>query len=110
MGISTKSIRDVTVVELSGEIDGKTAPQVQEEVLTCIKDKVKVILDMSDVSYLSSAGLRVLLMVYKQMKSAEGKVALVGLIDDIKEVMNNTGFINYFITANSINEGIKEIE
>lgn len=109
MSISTKSIEDITVVELEGSIDSATAPDVQKEVLSVTENKIEIILDMNKVTYLSSAGLRMLLLVYRQIKAQNGNISLVGLSEEIKDVMSNTGFIRFFVIADTIDDGVNAL-
>jgi anti-sigma B factor antagonist len=53
---------------------------------------------------MSSAGLRVLLAVYRQMTAQNGQVVLVGLVEEIKDTMSVTGFLDFFTTADSLEE------
>lgn len=106
MDVIIKSVQGVTVMELSGSLDGKTAPDVQKQVLSGAEGQNKVILDMTAVAFVSSAGLRVLLLLYRQLKAKGGKIALVGTSEEIKDVMSNTGMINFFLLADSLEPGI----
>ena len=106
MQVTIKSLNDVALIELDGSLDGKTAPEVQRQVLPGAEGHRKVILDMTRVGYISSAGLRVLLLLYRQIKAKGGKIALVGISEEIKDVMSNTGLINFFLTADTIEGGI----
>jgi anti-sigma B factor antagonist len=85
-------VQDVNVVRLAGDLDGNTAPNVQAQIMPLAIPKVKMILDMSGVSYMSSAGLRMLLVMYRTIISQSGKVVLVGLSEDIQDTMSMTGF------------------
>jgi len=109
MSIRTRTLNDITVLELEGTIDSKTVPDIQAEVISATSDKSKVILDMSGVDYLSSAGLRMLLLVYRQIKARNGNIALVGLSEEIKDIMSNTGFIKFFVIADTIDNGISAL-
>jgi len=106
MSINTRLIKDITVVELEGSIDSSTAPNVQKEVLFATENQVRIIFDMNKVTYLSSAGLRMLLLVYRQIKARNGNIALAGLSEEIKDVMSNTGFIKFFVIADTVDDGI----
>ena len=63
----------VTRVELEGSIDGKTAPQIGEELSPNFQQAQKIVIDMSRVDYLSSAGLR-LLLLYREITARNGKL------------------------------------
>ena len=71
MEINVKASAGVTVVELAGDIDSNTAPQAQERILPLVQPAAKILLDMSGVEYMSSAGLRMLLSMYRQVITTE---------------------------------------
>ena len=106
MNIEFESVEGITVATLFGELDGRTAPLVQEQLLTLPQPHERVLLDMSGVSYISSAGLRALLMLYRQMAANDGQVALAGLTESIKDVMSVTGFLEFFAAYDTLEEGL----
>ena len=95
------------IIVIVGEIDGKTAPQAQAELQPVVQQYHPVVLDMSSVTYLSSAGLRMLLLVYRQAAAKEGKVVLVGLSEEIMDTMSMTGFLNFFQLADSVEAALE---
>jgi anti-sigma B factor antagonist len=109
MEINVRSIRQVTVVEIAGDIDSNTAPQAQEQVLPLVQPGSKVLLDMSGVEYMSSAGLRMLLSMYRQISRGDGGIVLVGLSEEIKDTMSVTGFLNFFTTRDTVDEGLQAL-
>jgi anti-sigma B factor antagonist len=106
MEIATRTIGEITVVELNGDIDANTAPKVQELVLPLALPGSKLLLNMTAVPYMSSAGLRSLLALYRQTSVQEGKLVLVGLSEEIIDTMTITGFLDFFIAKESVEEGI----
>src|SRR5215212_148512 len=106
MNITTKSLGGVTVVTVDGSIDSKTAPELQQKILEATVATNMMIIDLTEVSFVSSAGLRVLLMVYRQVKSKDGKVILAGVSEEIKDVMSMTGFISFFELAESESDAL----
>ena len=62
MEIRVDAIGSVTVVAIAGDLDGSTAPRAQEEVLTLLGPGVKILLDLTTLDYMSSAGARLLLL------------------------------------------------
>jgi|RhiMetdeSRZDD1v2_1073273.scaffolds.fasta_scaffold410377_2 anti-sigma B factor antagonist len=109
MEINVKSIAQVTVVEIVGDIDSNTAPQAQEQVLPLAQQGTRILLDMSGVEYMSSAGLRMLLSMYRQISRQNGGIVLVGLNEEIKDTMAITGFLNFFITRDTVDEGLQAL-
>jgi anti-sigma B factor antagonist len=100
----------VTVVKLAGNIDGKTAPDIQAEILPLAVPGIKMLLDMSEVSYMSSAGLRVLLSVYRQATNTGGQVVLIGLTENLEDTMSMTGFLDFFTTCKTQDEGLTALK
>lgn len=111
MNISTTKHEDVVVVELSGELDGTTAPEAQAQILPLADDgDAKIVLDMSNVGYMSSAGLRMMLVLYRTIVGQGGTVILVGLADDLRDTMALTGFLDYFDHYPTLDEGLAAIQ
>jgi anti-sigma B factor antagonist len=92
----------VMIGVLSGEIDGHTAGQVQDALLPVFETSRSIILDMTGVTFMSSAGLRMLLLVYRQAAARDGKVILVGLSDQITDTMSITGFLGFFTVCPTV--------
>ncbi len=96
MEINTKTVEEVTTVEIQGDIDANTAPKVTETVLPLVQPGSKILMNMSEVPYMSSAGLRSLLSLYRQTTAKDGKIVLVGLTEEILDTMSITGFLDFF--------------
>lgn len=109
MDINVKTVDQVTVVELAGDIDGKTAPVVMDQILAVVQPGAKILLDMSQVIYMSSAGLRVLLSTYRQAASRKATLGLVGLSEEIQDTMSATGFLSFFTTYHTLEEGLASL-
>ena len=106
MEIQLKTVDGVMVVSLTGEISGRNAPDVQEQLLPLAQPGSRMLLNMSGVSYMSSAGLRTLLMLYRQINNQSGCVVLSNLQEMIQEMMSVTGFLDFFTAFGSEAEGI----
>lgn len=96
LSIDIETVEQVQVVHLVGDIDGATAPDAQAAIVGVAGPDCKILLDMSGVSYMSSAGLRLLLVVYRNIKGQGGEVILAGLTEDLKDTMEMTGFLDFF--------------
>ena len=93
MDIVTERQDDVLSVLVSGRIDGSNAAAFEEAVGAAIADSDRaVIMDLEKLSYVSSAGLRVLLMIAKNLSGREAKLALCAMPDPIREVIETSGF------------------
>ena len=107
MNVITLSEPGVTRVELEGSIDGKTAPQIREEMSAALQQVQNLIIDMSRVDYLSSAGLRLLLLLYREITARNGKLVLLQVSPEIRTVMSHTGFLSFFTLAGSQQEALR---
>ena len=110
MNVTSSIVEDITVIEASGSIDSKTAPEFERAAMAAIQGQNEVIIDLTHVEFLSSAGLRVLLMIYRQVKAKSGSVVLVGTSEEIQDIMANTGFLTFFITADTLQEGLTTLK
>jgi anti-sigma B factor antagonist len=110
MNIEVKTKDGITVVEIHGDIDSKTAPTVQDEILPLSQTTDKLLLDMKEVEYMSSAGLRVLLLLYRQLAAKKGKIVLVGLSQSILDTMSVTGFLKFFTIGETAEEGLSLLQ
>jgi len=99
MKVSFADQQGVRRVAVEGSIDGKTAPMLRDELKPILDGSNSVLLDMAGVDYMSSAGLRLLLLVYREFAAKKGKLVLVGLSPDIRAVMSHTGFLSFFKVA-----------
>ena len=99
----------VTVVELDGDLDSVSAPASRKELVQLVSNGGQVLLDLSNMSYMSSAGLRVLLLVYREATAAGTSLALTGIPHLIKDVMAATGFLGFFTVVDSVEAGLEEL-
>ena len=78
-------------IAVSGRIDTVTAPEFEKVIFDNIEGVSELILDLKELTYTSSAGLRVLLKAQKAM-NAQGKMKLTNVCEDVVEVLEMTGF------------------
>lgn len=82
------------VVALEGRLDTTTAPQLEEELKTGLEGVTDLVIDLSKLEYISSAGLRVLLSAFKTMRN-KGKMKVTNANELVKEVFEVTGFSDF---------------
>ena len=107
MELKTSDQNGVTIIEISGSLDGNSAPQAQEKIMPQAVSGCCLILDLANCNYISSAGLRVLLMIAKHLAAQEGQYALACVSEEIKDVMDMTGFSSFFKTFDSVPKAIE---
>ncbi len=78
-------------VAIEGRLDTLTAPEFEEKLEPELEDTEKLVLDLAELEYISSAGLRVLLTAQKCMNT-QGTMVVRGCSEDIKEIFSITGF------------------
>jgi anti-sigma B factor antagonist len=100
--VHTRAIDGASVIRLEGTIDGGSAPAAQAAILPLLAPGCRLVIDLGGVDFMSSAGLRLMLLIFRQVASAGGKVAMIGLSDDIRDTMSLTGFLDFFTTADSM--------
>jgi anti-sigma B factor antagonist len=108
MNIEIQETGQATIIELSGRLDGKTTLAAQEQIIPLLKDGSKLMIDLSRVILMSSAGLRLLISLRRQL-AANGQLVLVGLSPQIKNTMEITGFLDYFSFRETRQEGLASL-
>jgi anti-sigma B factor antagonist len=106
MDIRIEQEDEITIVKLSGELNQRTASPLEKQVMPLIKPGCKILIDMMALTYLSSAGLRILLLLYRQITNIKGEVALTNLTDMVEDTMSITGFLTFFTAYESNDLGI----
>ena len=96
MTITESKNKDWLVLALTERLDTQTAPELENTAVPKIAEGTKMALDMSGLTYISSAGLRVLLMLMKKAKALGGKVALIGLGGMVQEILEESGIDTFF--------------
>ena len=109
MELDIQKKNDIIIIRPKGSIDSKTTGNMQNRIMENISESTKVAMVFSDVNFVSSAGLRLLLMMYRQVKSKNGTVVLVDVSEEIQEVMEMTGFIKFFDFSDHIDNAIKTL-
>ena len=91
MTIAIKRNAQEVVVEVAGRLDTVTAPALDKAIDENIHDIQKLVLDLKDLEYISSAGLRVLLTAQKKMQKV-GLLKLKNVREEVMDVFEMTGF------------------
>lgn len=91
MDITTKKENGTVTIGLSGRLDTTTAPQLDQTISEQVGDATKLIFDLKDLAYTSSAGLRCLLKAQKMM-AKQGAMKLIHVSQPIMEIFEITGF------------------
>lgn len=84
---------DEVVINVSGRIDTLVAPELEQAVNPFFtREGITLVFDFSEVEYVSSSGLRVVLMAHKHVTSHGGKFLLRNLVPEVRSIIDLTGF------------------
>ena len=111
MNVTFESVGSAVIIDLFGRLDSANAASVETELLTRLADgSGGVVIDFTRLDYISSAGLRIVLVVAKRMKQASRKLVLTGFQSNIKDVFEISGFLNILDVAPTRAEAVKRTE
>jgi anti-sigma B factor antagonist len=112
MELDTTTKEEVAIVTISGSIDSNTWLQLDTELNRIIVEKStkKVLLNFKDVTYLSSAGIRALLIAARKLKARKGWFGLSNLSQNVFNVLDMSGFTSIFNIFPNEDAALAEIE
>ena len=93
MRITQSTVGEVAIFRIDGHVDSRTSSDVQSAIEPALEaDPVRLAIDFRSVTYVSSAGLRVVLMIAKRARAAGGTIVIFGLNNPVREVFEISGF------------------
>ena len=96
MDISTQEVKRVSVMTVKGRVDS-TAPDLENALKQLVEgDKTQIVLDLKDVEYMSSAGLRAMVSTLKSVKRINGDLRLCAPSPRVYEVLRLAGLTSIF--------------
>ena len=96
MTIEIKRNAEETTIKLVGRLDTTTAPALDKTINEDIADTKNLVLDVKELEYISSAGLRVLLGAQKKMQKV-GSMKVINVCEEVMEVFEMTGFADILV-------------
>jgi anti-sigma B factor antagonist len=104
MSLNIRTVRSWTILELTGELDLATSPQLEAYAAKLIGGGTRrLILDLSGVTFLDSSGLRALLRIHKLSCSRDGTMRVVlGGQPQLRRLLQSTGLASVFVTAETV--------
>ncbi|MEI6353596.1 MAG: anti-sigma factor antagonist [Methylococcus sp.] len=107
LSISTEKKGNALVLTLNGRLDANSAKELEAEALVWIEGgDHQHVLDFSGVNFISSAGLRAILLIAKRLEPIGGKVKLCGLNATLMDVFEISGFSKLFVIVPTVAEAI----
>lgn len=100
--------KDRFIIAVTGRMDAVTAPEFENRLLDWISaGETHLIVDLGGLEYISSAGLRSILTIAKNLKAKQGQIVLCTLRDTVKEVFEISGFSTIIPVCESVDAAIK---
>ena len=108
MEISIENVNGVVVIVLKGRLNISTTAGLEDTFNKLLgESQKKIVVECRELEYISSAGLRVLLMAAKQFKKVSGEIALSSLTPNVKQVFEISGFTSIFPIYSTQDEAVK---
>ena len=108
MDISEDRKAGAVVLALSGKLDATTAKPSEEKIIGVINSGTqRLVVDLSQLEYISSSGLRVFLLAAKRLQSTDGKIVLCSMKDHVRQVFDLAGFSSILAIYGSRDEAIQ---
>ena len=99
MNITISEQEGKLVASIVGDLDNAASTQAERSLAPVFeRTDCDIVIDCTELKYISSSGLRILLNIYKHTRSNGNKAILKGLTEDVKEVFQISGFLQLFIT------------
>jgi anti-sigma B factor antagonist len=108
MQVDVRDDGGIVLIEPAGDIDGKTAPDFQEQMLAQVQPGARIVLSLARVPFMSSAGLRAMLLIYREAKAKDARLVLAEVNKDIRNSMSATGFLSFFVVRDSVQDAKRE--
>jgi anti-anti-sigma factor len=110
MDISEQRQADVVILALSGKLDATTAKTFEERIIGAINSGTqRLVVDLSQLDYVSSSGLRVFLLAAKRLQTANGKIVLCSMQDHVRQVFDLAGLSSLLYIYASRDEAVKSL-
>jgi anti-anti-sigma factor len=97
MEIATQEFSRVAVMAVTGRVDSATAPELESKLRELVdSDKNQIVLDLKEVEYMSSAGLRAMVSTLKAVKRVNGDLRIASPSPRVEEVLRLAGLTSIF--------------
>jgi anti-sigma B factor antagonist len=111
MDIMSRSIGDVVILDIAGEIDLYNAPEIKDIVNNLIEErKYNVVINLEKVSYIDSSGIGVLISSLSNLKKYQGGLKIINVFASVKKVFELTKLTSFFEIYDSEEEAINTFD
>lgn len=110
MSIILNNENGIAIVSVGGKLDTGGVAELEAEVQKILEEDQKALLfDFTDLEYINSSGLRILVMAYQRLKASNGQVAVCGTRDYIQEIFDISGYDKIFAMYPSKGDALSNI-
>ncbi len=107
MDFTVDEFGDVRAIRIAGNLDTQTSPVAQEQLIQLIDNgATKILIDFEDLNYISSTGLRMLLVALNRLKGTSGQLRICNPNKLVQEVFDTAGFSDIFSVYGSQAEAL----
>jgi anti-anti-sigma factor len=107
MHLEQESRGDILILRPIGRLDSASAGEFERALTERIGDgATRIVLDFSRLNYISSAGLRAMLLGVREMRARDGRLVLVGLQEMVRSVFDMSGFLPLFTVTQTLEDGL----
>ena len=106
MDVSSRRYNDVVVAVPAGRVDHASADALQQALAPTVAGDAALVLDFTDVDYISSVGLRVLMMASRQVRARQARIAVVALQPVVREIFEIARFQHVVEVFASVREAL----
>ncbi len=108
MDIAQQEKNGVVCIKLTGRLDADSAPAAEATVKELMQQgKTRLLFDLSELDYISSAGLRVILLTVKGLQVPKGKVVLCALRPYVREIFDVSNFSSIIPITDTVEAGLQ---
>jgi anti-sigma B factor antagonist len=95
--IETDNRQSISVMKVKGRVDSETAPELDDALTKLLQDnRNKIVLNLQDVNFMSSAGLRAMVKAYQSANKSGGDVRLAAVSEPIEVILRTVGMMQMF--------------
>jgi anti-sigma B factor antagonist len=106
MHVTKDNVSDITVARIVGTLDSQYAQEIHDGIMPILLTRQPLVLDFTEVPYVSRDGLRTMLAIYRQAQAIDGKVCVVGINGELHLALSATGFLRFFLVADDLDRGL----
>ena len=98
---------NVMVLEIKGEVDAFTAQDLEKTLMDLLgQGQLRIVMDVSEMRFISSAGIRAILYAHREAVQLGGEVRLAGPTDQIRRIFEIAGFFDLFRITDRLQESL----